>query len=114
MRKAGFASNNLQTCFRQILPEFSPETFLEKFPESFRKPSRKVSQKHRLKLVRNLVSLCSEVTTTFSATEENQLSLKKGDSVEIVDKNPNGWTYCRIPATGAEGWFPHNFLKVED
>ena len=84
MRKAGFASNNLQTGFRQILPEFSPETFLEKFPESFRKPSRKVSQKHRLKLVRNLVSLCSEVTTTFSATEENQLSLKKGESVEIV------------------------------
>jgi len=56
----------------------------------------------------------ASVTTTFSATEENQLSLKKGDSVEIVDKNPNGWTYCRIPATGAEGWFPHNFLKVED
>jgi hypothetical protein len=53
----------------------------------------------------------ASVTTTFSATEENQLSLKKGESVEIVDKHPNGWTYCRIPSTGAEGWFPHNFLQ---
>merc|ERR1712098_316151 len=56
----------------------------------------------------------AKVTNVFVSSERNQLSLEKGDSVEIVETHPNGWTYCRLPASGKEGWFPQNFLsKVE-
>lgn len=42
----------------------------------------------------------------FTATDVAQLSLVKGDYVDIIERHPTGWTFGRHVSTQKEGWFP--------
>merc|ERR1719487_2216365 len=50
------------------------------------------------------------VEKKFDGMDDRQLSLAVGDQVELVSRDPSGWTYGRLiggDRDGAEGWFPH-------
>lgn len=40
------------------------------------------------------------------------LSVEKGSSVDIIEKSPNGWWYCR--KDGKEGWLPSSYIERRD
>jgi len=42
----------------------------------------------------------------FSATDVSQLSLAKGDYVDVIEPHPTGWTFGRHVSSQKEGWFP--------
>jgi myosin-1 len=42
--------------------------------------------------------------------QEGEMSLKKDDIVELVEKDDNGWWLVR--QNGQEGWTPHNYLEL--
>ena len=47
--------------------------------------------------------------------EQNQItSLKKGDSVTILNKIPGGWWYGICERSGEKGYFPETFVKEYD
>lgn len=45
---------------------------------------------------------------TFSG-QEGEMSLKKGDEVELIEENDNGWWL--VKKDGEEAWAPHNYLE---
>ena len=42
--------------------------------------------------------------------QEGEMSLKKDDIVELVEKDDNGWWLVKLD--GAEGWAPNNYLEL--
>ncbi|KAL1706191.1 P-loop containing nucleoside triphosphate hydrolase protein [Schizophyllum commune] len=42
--------------------------------------------------------------------QEGEMSLKKDDVVELVEKDDNGWWL--VKKDGVEGWAPHNYLEL--
>jgi len=48
------------------------------------------------------------VTMEFEAGTEVELSVQRGDWVEVRDRHPTGWTWGRKvwPESGLWGWFP--------
>jgi len=42
--------------------------------------------------------------------QEGEMSLKKDDVVELIEKDDNGWWLVRL--NGAEGWAPNNYLEL--
>ncbi|TBU29834.1 P-loop containing nucleoside triphosphate hydrolase protein [Dichomitus squalens] len=42
--------------------------------------------------------------------QEGEMTLKKDDIVELVEKDDNGWWL--VKKDGAEGWAPHNYLEL--
>lgn len=52
------------------------------------------------------------IIADVAADDASQLAIRKGDVVEIVARQPDGWTYGRKAAAGGtgttmqEGWFP--------
>lgn len=42
--------------------------------------------------------------------QEGEMSLKKDDIVELVEKDDNGWWL--VKKDGVEGWAPHNYLEL--
>ncbi|KAL9543808.1 hypothetical protein MBANPS3_007936 [Mucor bainieri] len=45
----------------------------------------------------------------FQPQEEGEVSFQKGDTMEIVEKDENGWWLARIH--GKDGWVPSNYLE---
>ncbi|OAD08469.1 hypothetical protein MUCCIDRAFT_116620, partial [Mucor lusitanicus CBS 277.49] len=45
----------------------------------------------------------------FQPQEEGEVSFQKGDTMEIVEKDENGWWLARI--NGKDGWVPSNYLE---
>ncbi|KAK0233583.1 P-loop containing nucleoside triphosphate hydrolase protein [Armillaria fumosa] len=43
--------------------------------------------------------------------QEGEMSLKKDDLVELVEKDDNGWWL--VKKDGVEGWAPYNYLELE-
>ncbi|PBL00633.1 hypothetical protein ARMGADRAFT_1042871 [Armillaria gallica] len=43
--------------------------------------------------------------------QEGEMSLKKDDLVELVEKDDNGWWL--VKKDGVEGWAPYNYLEIE-
>ena len=48
----------------------------------------------------------------FKAVEEPEITMNKGDSVEMLDMDPalNGWAYARLKKNGNEGYVPVSYL----
>lgn len=49
------------------------------------------------------------VTYTYAASQPDEISLQKGESVIVVEKSDDGWWQGRLPS-GATGWFPSNYV----
>lgn len=45
----------------------------------------------------------------FQSQQEGEVSFQKDDTMEIVEKDENGWWLARI--NGNEGWVPSNYLE---
>ncbi len=50
--------------------------------------------------------------TVLTAYDTTELPAASGDSVELVQDDPeSGWAWCR-DANGREGWVPHRVLQI--
>lgn len=47
----------------------------------------------------------------FAAEEEGELSFKKGDKIEVINKADRNWWTGKLVATGAMGQFPSTYTK---
>ena len=45
----------------------------------------------------------------FAATDQKELSIKKGDCITVIDSNEEGWTYA--VCEGKEGFIPTSYFK---
>jgi hypothetical protein len=45
----------------------------------------------------------------YAAQRDDELALRKGDVLELIEKQPNGWYLGRL--NGQEGVFPGNYVK---
>lgn len=45
--------------------------------------------------------------------DEETMGFPEGTSLEVLDRNPNGWWYCKILDNGKQrkGWVPSNYLE---
>lgn len=45
--------------------------------------------------------------------DEETMGFPEGTSLEVLDRNPNGWWYCKILDSGRprKGWVPSNYLE---
>lgn len=45
--------------------------------------------------------------------DEETMGFPEGTSLEVLDRNPNGWWYCKILDNGRQrkGWVPSNYLE---
>eukprot|EP01084_Bolivina_argentea_P077779 141106_1 len=52
----------------------------------------------------------------FEAEEQPEISMKKGDQIEMLDMDPalNGWAYARLKKTGQEGYVPVSYLGTSN
>lgn len=50
---------------------------------------------------------------SFIATGHSQLSIEAGDSIEILNEHPSGWTFGRKVLGGLKGWFPNWVVALE-
>ncbi|XP_059169160.1 uncharacterized protein LOC131950954 isoform X2 [Physella acuta] len=49
---------------------------------------------------------------TFTATQEGQLALTKGDKLQVFERNDNGWWRGVNLQDGSTGWFPNGFVTT--
>merc|ERR1719445_836882 len=51
----------------------------------------------------------------FNAAEEPEISMKKGEPMEMLDMDPalNGWAYGRKKRDGVEGYVPVSYLCAQ-
>ena len=47
----------------------------------------------------------------FVATHESEMTIKKGEVLEIITQSPTGWTFVKNSA-GATGWCPDTYLEI--
>lgn len=48
----------------------------------------------------------------YKAQEPDELTIKKGDVITEIHKQPGGWWEGFLGRTGKRGMFPDNFVKV--
>jgi len=46
------------------------------------------------------------IAVPYAASGPSQLTIAKGDLVDILERNTSGWTFGRRVICGSEGWFP--------
>ncbi|XP_078059875.1 SH3 and PX domain-containing protein 2A isoform X2 [Mustelus asterias] len=53
------------------------------------------------------------VTVADYQGDEETMGFQEGCSVEVLERNPNGWWYCQIIDSGCsqKGWVPSNYLE---
>ena len=47
----------------------------------------------------------------YEASQEDELSLEKGDLVNILRKLADGWFYGERTRDGKSGWFPSSYVQ---
>lgn len=52
------------------------------------------------------------VVADFTKTSKHEITLRTGDLVEILEKNPNGWWFCQLETK--HGWIPASYLEPLD
>ncbi|KAJ3610892.1 hypothetical protein NHX12_022982 [Muraenolepis orangiensis] len=47
--------------------------------------------------------------------DEETMGFPEGTSLEVLERNPNGWWYCKVLDSGRprKGWVPSNYLEVK-
>ncbi|KAJ5424567.1 Myosin tail 2 [Penicillium cf. griseofulvum] len=53
----------------------------------------------------------AKVKYDYNSDRANELSIIKGEIVEIVSKEGNGWWLCKNTTTLAQGWTPESYLE---
>lgn len=53
----------------------------------------------------------AKVKYDYNSDRANELSIIKGEIVEIVSKEGNGWWLCKNTTTSAQGWTPESYLE---
>ncbi|KGO78350.1 Myosin tail 2 [Penicillium italicum] len=53
----------------------------------------------------------AKVKYDYNSDRANELSIVKGEIVEIVSKEGNGWWLCKNTTTSAQGWTPESYLE---
>ncbi|KIW87740.1 myosin-1 [Cladophialophora bantiana CBS 173.52] len=53
----------------------------------------------------------ARVKYDFNSPNANELSIRAGEMVEIVQKENNGWWLCKNPQTNAQGWTPSAYVE---
>ena len=45
--------------------------------------------------------------------DEETMGFPEGTSLEVLERNPNGWWYCKVLDSGRprKGWVPSNYLE---
>ena len=51
------------------------------------------------------------VTFDYTATGDTEITLVKGDTIVILEKNDSGWWNGQL-SDGSKGWFPSDFVEV--
>ena len=46
----------------------------------------------------------------YDAADENELSFREGDVIELISQAPDGWWYGSL--SGKQGLFPSNYVKL--
>ena len=49
---------------------------------------------------------------SFQPQHDDELALKKGDKIKVLEKQGDGWWKGRVGKN--EGWFPSNYIQVEE
>jgi hypothetical protein len=49
------------------------------------------------------------VLAAYKKTNRNEVDVRQGDVVEVVEKNPNGWWFINVD--DAQGWVPATHLE---
>ncbi len=50
------------------------------------------------------------VLSDYKKNNKGELNAKKGDIVEVIDKNPNGWWFVSN-SNDEQGWLPATYLE---
>ncbi|EXJ56809.1 myosin-1 [Cladophialophora yegresii CBS 114405] len=53
----------------------------------------------------------AKVKYDFNSPNANELSIKAGEVIEILQKENNGWWLCKNPRTDAQGWTPSAYVE---
>ncbi|EDO29864.1 predicted protein, partial [Nematostella vectensis] len=65
--------------------------------------------------LKDVDSECSQDTVValydFVAQEAGELNFKKGNHIEVLDKEDDNWWKGRVAETGEEGLFPRNYVS---
>jgi hypothetical protein len=49
----------------------------------------------------------------FEAENPDEITLRAGDKIEVVEKDPCGWCTGTVLRTGAHGLFPANYVQEQ-
>ncbi|KAL1993236.1 hypothetical protein VTN49DRAFT_3185 [Thermomyces lanuginosus] len=55
----------------------------------------------------------AKVLYDFSSERSNELNIRAGEFVTILNKEGNGWWLCENPTTGVQGWAPQAYLEEQ-
>jgi len=50
----------------------------------------------------------------FDATQEGEISVREGESIEVVESYDDGWSYCKKLSDQSEGLLPTAYYHDED
>ncbi|KAJ6186552.1 hypothetical protein N7519_007853 [Penicillium mononematosum] len=53
----------------------------------------------------------AKVKYDYTSDRANELSIVKGEIVEIISREGNGWWLCKNTTTSAQGWTPESYLE---
>ncbi|KAJ5238031.1 hypothetical protein N7489_008122 [Penicillium chrysogenum] len=53
----------------------------------------------------------AKVKYDYTSDRANELSIIKGEIVEIISREGNGWWLCKNTTTSAQGWTPESYLE---
>ncbi|KAK3354726.1 myosin-1 [Neurospora tetraspora] len=56
--------------------------------------------------------IMAKVLYDFAGTKENELSIKAGDMIEIIQKENNGWWLAKTPG-GGQAWVPAAYVEEQ-
>ena len=55
-----------------------------------------------------------KVIHDYSARGQDDLSVKVGDQIEVIDKSNPGWWLVKASGTGSKGYLPSNYIAKQE
>lgn len=108
-KMANFKDSLTSSCFEQSLGNLPPKSVDMNFtfskPETI-PPAEQKKPKDKFSIVR--------VKFNFTPEKEKDLAIKKGEFIEVLSMNPEGWWYGRNLKNDCKGYFPSNFVEMAE
>ena len=60
-----------------------------------------------------VIELVVRVVADYEARDGSELSIRQGELVQVIRKDPSGWWEGRNEVSGEVGWFPSNFAHAK-